>query len=59
MPSSDGATEATASTEQPVEQPMRSKGATRVVDESIRDYPAVTEDEKLLATPTASTIGAA
>jgi hypothetical protein len=34
-------------------QPMRSKGATRVVDESIRDYPAVTEDEKLLATPPA------
>ncbi|MDF1505880.1 TIGR00730 family Rossman fold protein [Roseisolibacter sp. H3M3-2] len=31
---------------------LRSKGATRVaVDESIRDYPAVTEDEKLLALP--------
>jgi uncharacterized protein (TIGR00730 family) len=29
----------------------RSKGATRVVDESIRDHPAVTEDEKLLALP--------
>ncbi|WP_104022978.1 TIGR00730 family Rossman fold protein [Gemmatirosa kalamazoonensis] len=30
----------------------RQKGASRVVDESIRDYPSyVTEDEKLLATP--------
>ncbi len=30
----------------------RSKGASRVVDESIRDYPRyVTEDEKLLASP--------
>jgi uncharacterized protein (TIGR00730 family) len=36
---------------QRAEPPLRSKGATRVVDESIRDYPAVTEDEKLLALP--------
>jgi uncharacterized protein (TIGR00730 family) len=31
--------------------PVRSKGASRVVDESLRDMPAVTEDEKLLAQP--------
>jgi uncharacterized protein (TIGR00730 family) len=37
----------------------RSKGATRVVDESIRDYPAVTEDEKLLALPDGRGPGAA
>jgi uncharacterized protein (TIGR00730 family) len=36
---------------QGAEPAARSKGATRVVDESIRDYPAVTEDEKLLALP--------
>jgi len=30
---------------------LRSTGASRVVDESIRDYPVVTEDEKLLALP--------
>jgi len=38
------------------ETPGRQKGASRVVDESIRDYPYPrfqTEDEKLLATPTA------
>jgi hypothetical protein len=37
------------------ETPGRQKGASRVVDESIRDYPRFqTEDEKLLATPTVS-----
>jgi uncharacterized protein (TIGR00730 family) len=36
------------------EGPGRSKGATRVVDESIRDLPqGLTEDEKLLTAPTA------
>jgi uncharacterized protein (TIGR00730 family) len=30
----------------------RSKGAARIVDESIRNYPVITEDEKLLALPT-------
>jgi uncharacterized protein (TIGR00730 family) len=43
-----------------METPGRSKGASRIVDESIRDYPTVvTEDEKLLATPTAPTTGPA
>jgi hypothetical protein len=46
----------TPPTESPAEPQMRSKGATRVIDESIRDYPAVTEDEKLLATPDGTTL---
>ena len=36
---------------QRAEPAPRSAGASRVVDESIRDYPVVTEDEKLLALP--------